>query len=639
MNANTVSSQPASDIRVLSGLSFIIQNMNTLNLSTAKKDGSVSIFNEKMEALLNNGADITLMSDIRAKSSSFKIIQDYIRCNSKGNFKIIVNSDSAKRGVAILYKASLDIYIDNIFKSECRNILLVNTLLNGYPITLGAIYGPKDSDDEFFFTTLQEKISSFSKGCFIIGGDMNSIISNNQPTLSYLGQHNSRLKYTGHNIEITNMRNIPNPKHTEQIIDGIAEGFWVEPFRTLNGRRREYSYIPFASQNMARSRIDFYLCSQNILSIISEVKYLPLPSDHFDHKPVRLKMQPKDGIRPPLIDNSLLSTPGMDEIGFCETLQLLVEHLPDDAPIKVPVHLAERYNMLTCRICDLSVFMIQMGNNDRLLDILRNKLVVEALILKNNIPTLDSLLEQEKNIGDGLFFECLQNNIKVRLVNYQKRVRIAENHEIKQLVKRLDSLKEDPTNLCNDIFIIERQLQHLNDIKIKRQVRSSRTWQALHLEKPTRAFCMLSKSKKQADSLKVIKDTSDPMNHKDFRSQCDRSKYIADFYKKIYAKGDSNNHNIHQFLGDEICRSNYVQNKILSDAEKNSLENDISTQELDLAIKKSNKFSAPGIDGWSYRGASFFWEIFRVPLKKAFNSMVNNKALEFSFPKKTTSLS
>lgn len=630
-NPNYPNNPSPADIKLLSGVSVLIQNMNTLNLSTTKGDGGVSIFNEKMEAILSIGADITLMSDIRAKESSFRIIEDYIRCTSKGNFKIIINSDTAKRGVAIMYKASLDIIIENIFKSECNNVVLTNILLNSLPVTLGAIYGPKDCDDEHFFTNLRTKLSTYSNGSFIVGGDMNSITSNNQPSLTYLGQHNSRLKYSDHNIEILNMRSIPNPKHSQQIIDGIADGFWVEPFRILNNNLREYSYVPFSSNKMARSRIDFFLCSHNMLSIINEVKYLPLLSDRFDHKPVFLRMQPKDGIRPPLIDNSLLSTPGIEQIGYCETLHLLAEHLPVDAEHHVAAQDIFRYNSLCDRICELTLFIIERGRDDRLLDNLQTKLIVEALIIKNNIPPLDALLSQTKNISDPLFFECLQNNIKINVVNYQKRLRKAENHQIKVLTRKLDKLKENPNSFCNSIFDIEAQLQSLNDDKIKRQCRSSRTWQALHLEKPSRSFCLLAKSKKKADSLKIIKDTLDPLNHKDFESQYDRSKYIADFYKKIYEKGAANEHNIHQFLGADISQSPYVQNKILSNEEKLTMENEISLQELDLAIKKSNKFSAPGIDGWSYRAADFFWDIFRSPLKKAFNSMVENQTLDFSF--------
>ena len=99
---------PDADVNlsVLSGLTLLTQNCDSLNLSTFKNDGSVKVFNKKMEAILSSGADIILLCDIRAKSHS-KIIADYIQCTDRGGYKIIINSLTSKRGVAVLYKTSL----------------------------------------------------------------------------------------------------------------------------------------------------------------------------------------------------------------------------------------------------------------------------------------------------------------------------------------------------------------------------------------------------------------------------------------------------------------------------------------------------------------------------------------------------
>ena len=141
---------------------------------------------------------------------------------------------------------------------------------------------------------------------------------------------------------------------------------------------------------------------------------------------------------------------------------------------------------------------------------------------------------------------------------------------------------------------------------------------------------LLSRTKKSA-SLANVKNTSDLNNIKDFPSEKQRSEYIANFYKKIYTRIDSNNVSIEDFLGQEISNSNYVKNKKLTDDEKNSFDLPLDVFELDNAIKKTNMNSAPGIDGWSYRGASFFWDIFRIPLTYAFNFMISNKDLKYSF--------
>ena len=50
------------------------------------------------------------------------------------------------------------------------------------------------------------------------------------------------------------------------------------------------------------------------------------------------------------------------------------------------------------------------------------------------------------------------------------------------------------------------------------------------------------------------------------------SEYIADFLKKKnYARIDSNDVSIEDFLGNEISDSDYVNNKKLTDDEKNGL--------------------------------------------------------------------
>ena len=52
-------------ISSLSGLTLLTQSCDSLNLSTFNNDGSVKVFNKKMEAILSSGADIILLCDIR----------------------------------------------------------------------------------------------------------------------------------------------------------------------------------------------------------------------------------------------------------------------------------------------------------------------------------------------------------------------------------------------------------------------------------------------------------------------------------------------------------------------------------------------------------------------------------------------
>jgi hypothetical protein len=59
-----------------------------------------------------------------------------------------------------------------------------------------------------------------------------------------------------------------------------------------------------------------------------------------------------------------------------------------------------------------------------------------------------------------------------------------------------------------------------------------------------------------------------------------------------------------------------VQNLKLNENEKIRLEQEISREELDLALEGANPSSAAGIDGISTKFIKRYWDIFREPLFK-----------------------
>lgn len=221
----------------LFGINILVQNCDSLNLSTFKNDGSIKTFNRKIEAILTCNADIVLLCDIRSKNQD-KIIEHYIQCTATGGYKMITNSSTSKRGVAILYKNDLDLIVSNVFKSDCHNILLINCALRGVDLCIGSIYGPTDTNDRLFYTNLRNKIQDFSCGTFIIGGDFNAIVSIIQPSQNSNLVHNANKTYDNLNPELLHMNKIPNPLHSQQIIDGILDDFWCDPFRSLYPAKR-----------------------------------------------------------------------------------------------------------------------------------------------------------------------------------------------------------------------------------------------------------------------------------------------------------------------------------------------------------------------------------------------------------------
>ena len=68
------------------------------------------------------------------------------------------------------------------------------------------------------------------------------------------------------------------------------------------------------------------------------------------------------------------------------------------------------------------------------------------------------------------------------------------------------------------------------------------------------------------------------------------------------------------FLGEEICNNPNVKAMQLSQAEREKLDKSITLEELDKALKTSNKKSAPGIDGVSNKVIECIWQLVRKPL-------------------------
>ena len=611
------------NLSVLSGLTILTQNCDSLNLSTFKNDGSVKVFNKKMEAILSSGADIILLCDIRAKSHS-KIIADYIQCTDRGGYKIIINSLTSKRGVAVLYKASLDLIATDVYKSDCFNVCLVNCVLNGLEICIGSVYGPTDTQDRLFYTNLRKKLVDFVKGIFLIGGDFNAITSIIQPTQNSNLVNIANKTYDNLNPELLYMSRIPNPMHTEQIVDGIIDDFWCDPFRALYVDKRDFSFVPRINNSINRSRIDFFLMSSQLLDIVQDVSYLHLTSE-FDHKACKLKFSTKNVLKSPIIDSNLLSFPGVREIATREALSIIDTY--SDVDIQQTF---ANYSKVCKSICDLQLFYLRNESNDKLIRQIVIDKVQQCFEIKTSLPEIDIMFEYEMSEPHDLIQETLQNNIKINVVSYQKGLRKAKSKTLLSLQNRLKALKDNSESKIIEIYNLEKQILDYNDNLIRLKCYKSRSWRIINLEKASKRFCALSKTKKKSDSLDVVSDVSDPQNPIPFNNSAERNEHIAKFYEKIYSKGPSAGPDIEGFLGNDICSSDYVREKKLTINERNSLERPISCNELDCAIKKSNKFSASGADGWSYSSIFFFWDIFRTPVKNSFNVMVAKGSLQYS---------
>ena len=100
----------------------------------------------------------------------------------------------------------------------------------------------------------------------------------------------------------------------------------------------------------------------------------------------------------------------------------------------------------------------------------------------------------------------------------------------------------------------------------------------------------------------------------------ERGEHIRSFYEELYKMPPDAPANlegcVEDFLGADICNNPIIQGMRISQAEKEQLDRPITFDELDNALKTSNKKSAPGIDGVDNKLITIIWGLVRKPLLK-----------------------
>jgi hypothetical protein len=135
----------------------------------------------------------------------------------------------------------------------------------------------------FFFNNLRRSLTELSDAgvaSFVLGGDWNTTIDG---------------RPMGLNIDTFQMSGLPNPKNSELLNKICANFFLIDPYRALYPDKRDYTYSPFGTVRLNRSRIDFFIVSSSIINSISRCEIAQsLACKLFDHKQVLLVLNTKN---------------------------------------------------------------------------------------------------------------------------------------------------------------------------------------------------------------------------------------------------------------------------------------------------------------------------------------------------------
>ena len=172
---------------------------------------------------------------------------------------------SKARGVALLINKKLNFQLNSVEKDRSGRFLLVNGTVNNNKITLINVYGP-NYDDPTFFNNLVMRLGVV-EGLCITGGDFNLVLD---PSM-----------------DRTATKSLSLTKSATIVTQGLKDLGFCDIWRKLHPNDRDYSF--YSSVHNSYSRIDMFLVSENMLTMVKNCSYLAATLS--DHNPIVLSLE------------------------------------------------------------------------------------------------------------------------------------------------------------------------------------------------------------------------------------------------------------------------------------------------------------------------------------------------------------
>jgi exonuclease III len=260
---------PIVNNKKLPRINISVQNVCSLNVSKPSHKT-----HSKIIAVTKSDSDVIFLCDTRLNSTKQVAgVNNIIKKFKFLGYTLYHNSTTNSRGTAILISNKLVYTLEDTFKDAECNILMSRVRVGDVTVTLGSVYGP-NHDDENFLKLISEKIEILNSDFVILGGDWNTTYDS----------RNSRA-----NIDTLNTASIPSVRRSTWLNQlGINRGL-KDPYRHFYPETNEYTYVPFAVGATNRSRLDYFLISDNLLEQCVNCR-IPhnLSTTLFDHKQVTL---------------------------------------------------------------------------------------------------------------------------------------------------------------------------------------------------------------------------------------------------------------------------------------------------------------------------------------------------------------
>ncbi len=273
--------------RYASEVSFSSQNCNSLNVSTSVQNQAA-----KIVSILNMDTDIIFLSDTRLNGKHKSIMEAF-----RLKYKMYYHSSLNRRGVAVLIKNELDFQVLEEARDAQENALLMRVTICDNVMVIGTLYGP-NTNEFAMYDFLQQTLHRWRGIPTVLGGDWNAVFSNLPLNI---------------NPDIFSLRAVPSTARTERILQLCEEYELTDPYRMLQPDGRDFTYVPAGVLRQNRSRIDYFLISENMLNEVSKCEIAQgFCKKSFDHKSILLSFKKGKKKGRKCINNRILNNPLLD---------------------------------------------------------------------------------------------------------------------------------------------------------------------------------------------------------------------------------------------------------------------------------------------------------------------------------------
>ena len=547
---------------------------------------------KKLRSILSNTPSIAILTESHLTAHKWEVFLGRFRYElSNYSGHLLPNG---RRGVVVLVNKN-QVKVTNTEEIN-DNVLKISVEMNDKSIAILATYAPSHGTNVDFFVDLRRTQLNCSETYQIIAGDLNTTLDPQWDRVGYVRDDHWR---------------------SREIINDWAEdedgNCMLDAFRLMNPEQREFTW---RNKNLnQQARLDYILVSENLLFALKKCIIIHHPWTISDHSTVLATFQMEEIERGP---GSFRAMPGIQFIPAYDaqvrneinTILLDLSDLPEEEK--------KAEKLINCKILQLSAksspFDLSMEQQEELALLLSNQKTKGELLHHN--------LEIDKDNTLDYLIKVIANKTKL----FQKNFKIEQNDDLMERERELKWARDH----CTPQEILEKENAYNDTLEqiCNREALAMNTFRLLHDEKPSRAMINLEKKLSGYSSISKINKPNptytppegggnpDPaVNPKSLLLSDPKEvrKYLRHFMQDIYLKQEgllTDQNNLLAFLSsnDDNVVLDTLQQRKLSDIERESLEGEITKEELkNQLFNHMNPHSAPGLDGFTVSWVRHFW--------------------------------